>query len=244
MPAPRPASANSLKKPLEMPVSPEIDFIESDVPSDKESTALPPAAPLVQVEPNLPQDFLEQGYALYQKGYYKEAIPLFEASMKDDAQSDQGRYTLGLCYMYSGQTAKAREIFEKMSIAQGNHATWSRLQLIRLDETLVPKEKIARIWDLLKHSTARTALWAELGLLYAEIGDWEMAIHLTKKSLRQGEESPLLYYNLGVFCEKRGLHAQALSYYERFQEETLPHHGYPSLQASVSKKVNSLRDHA
>lgn len=144
-----------------------------------------------------------QAWCLHYVGNHKEALALFDTILDANSHEPQA-YVLYATYMLKTDKLKiAKSILKKGVEKFPQHL---EIYLV-LASILKDTERSNEAIDILKKALSqdqltrdngidRKDIWAELGYLYYERGNYNSAIAALKKSLRMTEEEEFLHYDL------------------------------------------------
>jgi len=158
------------------------------------------------VELQAPGDYLAAATELYIKGRFKEAIPFFDAAIKADPKNPDPYYSLGNCYLITGDTDKMVQYYEA-AVGVAPESTTAHYYL-GVAYTQVEKSDLARkaFQKTVELDPQHTHAHEGLGkLLKAEgkhdeaMKEFQHEIDACKELIRKKPEDPSSYNRLAQF---------------------------------------------
>ena len=152
----------------------------------------------------------EENY-LEAEQYYKKIITEYRETL----WTKEAIISLGHLYWRQGNLEKAEEYFKKIASTDEPIALKTKLYLAKVYAQKDDAKAALKIYDELSNSSSSIAKIAvlEKAFLLKAGSDYETAVALFKKTIRDGVDSPKIRLNLGVCLEKLNRNDDALDEY-------------------------------
>lgn len=147
-------------------------------------------------------------------GQYDRASALYESLYKinpSDARILMGR---ALLFQKTGQIALAEKAYDDLLKVDPDN-TGAVVNLAGLISKEYPAEALSKLLDLREKYPSNPAVIAQLGITYAETGNFEDARKYLELATTLEPQSAQHYYNLAVVSEKSGKKVEAVTYYQK-----------------------------
>jgi tetratricopeptide (TPR) repeat protein len=160
------------------------------------------------------QDTVVLAYNALVRGDYDTALGLYGQVLKQEPNSMLAQLGRGAA-------------FQKLGNAQGAHAAYDAAlkldpdnrealtNVIALEAERQPGDALVRLIDLEKEHPNFSPIKAEIGLVYAHMGNLEGALDYFQRALAITPDSPLYLYNLALVLDRLGHADQAAHAYDR-----------------------------
>ena len=154
------------------------------------------------------RNYLSYGSVFFQRGYFAEAGTYFRLAVRDDPASAEALYSVGSAALKLGDTAAARDNFERAAKLPGSYLETRPNALNNLG-LLATRE--ARTEEALKYFQEAVQLHPEhvvglknLGNAFRQLKRWDEAKHSLERALTLDPEDPELHYSLGMVFAQTG----------------------------------------
>jgi len=165
------------------------------------------------------RNHLSYGSVYFQRGYYEQAGASFQRALRDDPDSSEAVYGLGVVYLQQQKTTEARECFERATTLEPAYPdtlpnAWNNLGLLAAREGRAA-EAIPLFQKALALSPDHLIALENLGNAYRQLKQWEDARKTLEHAVAVGPQDAEANYSLAMVYAQFNDSDRAYEYLQR-----------------------------
>lgn len=156
-----------------------------------------------RLAPNVPGIRLNIGLAYYRQADYPHGIPPFESVLRDQPESTQARYLLGLCYFFTEQYEKTVATLQPMWPQESGNLNYLYVVAIaagKAGRADLDQQATARLMEVGRDSAE---LHLFIGKAHVAHANDEKALAEFEQAARIDPKLPFVHYFLGTVYRRR-----------------------------------------
>jgi len=187
------------------------------------------------------RDTVGMAYSALIRGEYDTALGFYDQALKDEPTSVLALLGRGTALQKLGRKDEARLSYERaLKVNPDNREALSNL--IALEGERAPGEALNRLADLERQYPSFSPIKAQMGLIYARMGDFDGALDYFRRALAVTPDAPMYLYNMALVLDRMGQNEQAVSMYEQVLSAMSGGRNIPELSAAdIQRRVTYLR---
>ncbi len=154
-------------------------------------------------------------YNAYLSGQYEVAIEIYKQILETEPNNNYAKYSLAIIYQKMHQSYEAKSLYLELI---KNHSENKEQIIANLLEIIAEESPYDAIYLLSRLSTQNpdsAYFYAQSGLLYEKLNDYENAILNLEKAAKKDEKRLDYRYNLAIIYDKNKNYKKAIeNYYE------------------------------
>lgn len=154
-------------------------------------------------------------YSAYLSGQYEVAIEIYKQILEKEPNNNYAKYSLAIIYQKMHQSYEAKSLYLELI---KNHSENKEQIIANLLEIIAEESPYDAIYLLSRLSTQNpdsAYLFAQSGLLYEKLNDYENAILNLEKAVKKDKKRLDYRYNLAIIYDKSKNYKKAIeNYYE------------------------------
>jgi tetratricopeptide (TPR) repeat protein len=160
------------------------------------------------------QDNVGAGYNALVRGDHEMALGFYERALQQEPRSILAQLGRGAALQKMGRSDEARVSYERvLKIDPQNREALTNLTMIVAERE--PGEALKRLQTLERDYPSFSPVKAQIGLVYAKLGQFEPALDYLRRAVSLTPEAPMYNYNLALVLDRLNRHDQAVAIYER-----------------------------
>ena len=186
------------------------------------------------------QDTAVTAYNALIRGDYTAALGLYDQVLKQEPHSMLALLGRGAAQQKLGNLQAARAAYDAaLKLDPDNREALTNV--IAIEAERQPGDALVRLMDLEKEHPNFSPIKAEIGLIYAHLGNLDGALDYFQRALAITPDSPLYLYNLALALDRLGRSEQASQAYDRVLD-ALSVQSVPGLSiADIRRRADFLR---
>ncbi|NQZ13664.1 MAG: tetratricopeptide repeat protein [Alphaproteobacteria bacterium] len=174
-------------------------------------------------------------------GRYSSALQLFEGLYQKNNKDRHVLMGLAVSQQNSGFTQSAIATYEELLEIDPNNVN-AHINMLGLLKREYPSIAYRRLVDLWEDNPNNAGLAAQIGLVSAELGNSDDAVHYLGMAASLEPNNANHFYNMAVIADRSGSQKQAISYYERALEVDATYGGSRTVpRDSIYDRLSKLR---
>jgi tetratricopeptide (TPR) repeat protein len=158
---------------------------------------------------------LNIGLVEFRRGDYREAIPPLQSVVREQPTSDQARYLLGLCQMFTNEHEQAVHTLEPMWDRMSSNVMYLYVLSISAHQAGMKDMDQKATRQLIAVGGDSPELHLILGKAYFQHTQYDEALAELNKALAAEPNLPFLHFNLGITYARLERDAQAEEEFRR-----------------------------
>lgn len=160
------------------------------------------------------QDNVTAGYNALVRGDHEMALGFYERALQQEPRSVLAQLGRGAALQKLGRSDEARGAYERvLRVDPQNREALTNLTTIVAERE--PGEALKRLLSLEREYPSFSPIKAQLGLVYAKLGQFEPALEYLRRAVNITPDAPMYNYNLALVLDRLDRHDQAVAIYER-----------------------------
>ncbi len=159
----------------------------------------------------------EAAYAALQAGNAEAAMDLYMDVLIEEPDNQFALFGLASTLQRMGWLGEARATYEELlAIDPNNRGALTNMMALIAQEA--PDQALANLQRLYEINPGFSPIPAQIGLLYADIGDYGEAVRNLSLAIDMEPDNMNYVYNLAIIHDRLGQHTEAQALYERVIE--------------------------
>lgn len=187
------------------------------------------------------QDNVTAGYNALVRGDHEMALGFYERTLQQEPRSVLAQLGRGAALQKLGRSDEARVAYERvLKIDPSNREALTNLTAIVAERE--PGEALRRLQDLEREYPSFSPVKAQIGLVYAKLGNFEPALDYLRRAASLTPDAPMYQYNLALVLDRLNRKEQAVASYERVLAAAAVGRVAPDVSvADIERRVRYLR---
>jgi len=187
------------------------------------------------------QDNVTAGYNALVRGDHEMALGFYERTLQQEPRSVLAQLGRGAALQKLGRSDEARVAYERvLKIDPSNREALTNLTAIVAERE--PGEALRRLLDLEREYPSFSPVKAQIGLVYARMGNFEPALDYLRRAASLTPDAPMYQYNLALVLDRLNRKEQAVVSYERVLAAAAVGRVAPDVSvADIERRVRYLR---
>jgi len=187
------------------------------------------------------QDNVTAGYNALVRGDHQMALGFYDRALQQEPRSVLAQLGRGAALQKMGDTAQARTSYERvLKVDPNNREALTNLTAIVAERE--PGEALRRLQELEKEYPSFSPVKAQIGLVYAKLGQFEPALDYLRRAVNLTPDAPMYNYNLALVLDRLDRKEQAVASYERVLSAAAGGRIAPEISvADIERRVRYLR---
>jgi tetratricopeptide (TPR) repeat protein len=197
----------------DIPIAP-VNMKLGSMISDKDVTGKLSNAKVSTDEQETTKELLEKGYKAASLGSMEAAIVLYKKVLAREPNNINALFALGSIYQNLHQFKEAKSMYSKViEIDPNDQNTINNYLALMVQES--PTNALSHLRELEKANPDFSPVKAQIGMVYAKLGDYDMAEMYMRRAISLSPEVLNYRYNLAVMLDKSGSTYSALQAYKQ-----------------------------
>ncbi len=188
------------------------------------------------------QDNVTSGYNALVRGDHEMALGFYERALQQEPRSILAQLGRGAALQKLGRSDEARVSYERvLKVDPQNREALTNLTAIVAERE--PGEALRRLQGLEREYPSFSPIKAQMGLVYAKLGQFEPALDYLRRAVTLTPDAPMYNYNLALVLDRLNRHDQAVAIYERVLATAAAGRLPPDIPlADIERRVRFLRN--
>lgn len=240
---------NNFKKsvtPVVINESSEPIKIEYDIPRKSFKTGLDGVSKDLKfklTEKSEKEDFsnlVNQGYNASLSGQLEAAIVIYKNALKQEEGNTNVLFALASLYHKLMQYPEARMYYKKLLSVDPNYKKAINNYLALVSEE-TPTIALKELKDIEAVNPEYTPVIAQIGMVYARLGDTTKAESYLKKSVSMAPEVASYRYNLAVVYDQMNKFTEAMTLYRQIMNSGYSYEILPQSRSAIKERIDYLQ---
>lgn len=225
----------------DIPIAP-VNMKLGSMISDKDVTGKLSNAKVSSDDQETTTELLEKAYKATSLGGMEAAIVIYKKVLTRDPNNVNALFALGSIYQNLHQFKEAKAMYSKvLTIDPNDNNTINNYLALMVQES--PTNALAHLRELEKANPDFSPVKAQIGMVYAKLGDYDMAEMYMRRAISLSPEVLNYRYNLAVMLDKSGNTYSALQAYKQLIDvgsKDLPSDVISNIRLRIDVLQNSL----
>jgi Tfp pilus assembly protein PilF len=162
---------------------------------------------------------LDMAYRALVAGQIEAATSYYKQVLESEPKNRYALFGLATIYHKNSQENQARDLYTRL-LQQNPHDRQALNNFLVLVGEEAPESAIVELKRLEAVTPAFSPIPAQIGMVYAKMGDYPKAVRYLNKALLLSPENVTYRYNLAILLDRSGQYAEAISLYKELIEES------------------------
>lgn len=183
---------------------------------------------------------IHTAYRASTSGQSEAALTIYKEALKQDEQNQNILFGLASIYHKLGQFTEAKLYYKKLLTMNPDYSKALNNYLLLLSEES-PMEALNELKKMETENPDYSPIIAQIGMIYARMGEYDLAEKYLRKALLLSPEVVNYRYNLAVIYDQMKRYKEAVNLYQQLIDMESTGHALPQSREAIRDRLMNVR---